>query len=243
MKFGQEIKARALGDAHSEAFFEYKRVKKNIKLLSGMDGSLRKIELHALVAVIAEEVRKVNECASHMRAGLDWVDGVLPMSGDPGYGELGEFAELNRTALRKAFKKLDKALTEEERSGSTRAMRDSLSVADPTRSTGEATVGGIVRALGDPEARHRLPVHTLGKGANARVILFAEEIASIHNPVGVCPCYEAKRTSDRALSPSQEILGARRLAIKDGVWRSRERFNQEVGMRQTSGSTFATPKL
>jgi hypothetical protein len=235
MKFGHRILEEMQGHEDPGSFFEYKAVKKSIKRLGQcMPDAAQRVEaLTAVLEVIKAQVHKVNECTQQVRAELDWIDGTLCISEDPGFGKLSEFTALNSTALRKAVKKLDKQLTPAERAGMMRARFDPLALTDPTRtSRGEASVGGVVRALADPELRAKLPFEPLGHGANAKVWLAS--LGLVQGVLGGGAGGEPGRSS---------AVGAARLAIKDGVWRSEADFNTEVTVQERAASVGVAPQV
>lgn len=242
MKFGHRILAEMQaheGVTPASSFFQYKAVKKSIKRLGQLtpDAAQRAEALLAVLEVIEAEVQKVNVRTQTWQSELDWIDGTLSIYEDPGFGRLGEYAALNSTALRKAVKKLDKQLTPSERAGMMRARFDPLVVTDPTRTNrGEASVGGVVRALADPELRAKLPMKPIGEGANAKVWL-----ASLGMVQGVLGRGEG-RGAERP-GPRVTAVGAADLAIKDGVWRSEAEFVAEVTVQERAASVGVAPQI
>jgi hypothetical protein len=242
MKFGHRIleEMQAYGDvAPASSFFQYKAVKKSIKRLRQLtpDAAQRADALKMVLDVMEAEVQKVNECTLNMRSDLDWIDGTLSIREDPGFSRLGEYAALNSTALRKAVKKLDKQLTPSERAGMTRARFDPLAVTDPTHtSRGEASVGGVVRALADPALRAKLPIQPIGHGANAKVWLAS--LAVVPGAWGRGEGGQPKRCGSCIAA-----MGATHLAIKDGVWRSEADFVAEVTVQERAASAGVAPQV
>lgn len=233
MKFGATLKALAASDANARGAFDYKGLKKRIKRLRlEEDAAARQAALREMHGVIVAEVSRVNQELSHRRANLDWVGGgVLPLESSPGAQALREFAELNATAVRKGVKKLDKALTDAERL-EVLGWRDSrpVRIADPMDvSRSGATVGGLVRVLQDSEARARMPLEELGRGAFATVHALAPGV-KLHHSGSWAGGVDAEKGG---AGPS--------VAIKHGHWSSQAAFEREVALQRAAAGAGVAP--
>mmetsp|Transcript_30574 Transcript_30574/g.93577 ORF Transcript_30574/g.93577 Transcript_30574/m.93577 type:complete len:496 (-) Transcript_30574:658-2145(-) len=240
MKFGQRLSQLVKSQDYPSSYFHYKRIKKGVKRMAELrpGSGARERAFAEVLCAIEQEVHKVNECTERMRLELDWIDGTLPISDDPGFSRLSEYAAINATALRKAVKKLDKHLTEEERSGIMRTKFKPLAIIDPSHtSTGEASVGGIMRALVDPNIGERVEMETIGSGGNAKVLLLGNKINAIHR----APTSEEHAQCCNLAS--RKMVGAAQVAIKDGNWSSRANFEAEVSTQERAALAGVAPEI